>query len=780
LSTQTIAGATTEYAYDDVGNLIKTTLPDGTALNFSYDEVGRLTALTDAAGNRMQNKLDKAGNQVAQEYYDNKGALTFIRHSDFDLYDRATASVTADNRKTLLEFDQNDNPVKVTDALNQSTESQYDAIDRLTRITDTLGGKTQYKYDKVDNLTQVTDPTGQATKYTYDNVGNLLTRDSPDTGRTTYQYDAADNLISQTDARGITASYSYDALNRLTGIAFPSASENISYTYDNTADGNQGIGRRTGYADQSGATSLAYDSLGRLVSDVHTIENQSYLTAYSYDAVGRLTTLTYPSGRTVTYGYNLAGQVIAVSTSKDGVTQALASNIKYLPFGPLQSMIYGNGLELTQSFDQNYRLINKKIASLSELVFTYSPVDNILSLADKQQGNDFQSFGYDALSRLTSAKGSYGLLGYEYDAIGNRLSKTNVGSAEAYSYPGDSHHLQDIVGERNVSYSYDAAGNTLTKNDITFTYNDRGRLARVSNKGSTADYLYNAKGERVIKKVNGVTTHFHYDLAGRLIAESKANGELIREYIYLNGVHFATIDPAEGGGKIYYVHTDHLGTPKILTDSAGQVVWRASYKPFGLVDVVVDKVTFNPRFPGQYYDEESGLYYNYFRYYDPGVGRYVTSDPIGLGGGWNTYIYVGANPLKWVDPFGLYYWLVFLIENTEIIEFICSIVSNVTGEYRKEYTQDVQQIFDNMMDNNKRNYEIDIKSCEKGAEYARCFGNEPNFARCLENANDNLAEANDEAWDWYFKHRDNPYSESFFCPDFPFKWRRNLYPKYGP
>jgi len=102
----------------------------------------------------------------------------------------------------------------------------------------------------------------------------------------------------------------------------------------------------------------------------------------------------------------------------------------------------------------------------------------------------------------------------------------------------------------------------------------------------------------------------------------------------------------------FYYHNDHLGTPQVMTDTNGTIVWQANYTPFGQADVVVETVTNNIRFPGQYYDQESGLHYNYFRDYDPELGRYIQSDPIGLAGGINTYGYVGGNPINYYDPYG--------------------------------------------------------------------------------------------------------------------------------
>ena len=105
---------------------------------------------------------------------------------------------------------------------------------------------------------------------------------------------------------------------------------------------------------------------------------------------------------------------------------------------------------------------------------------------------------------------------------------------------------------------------------------------------------------------------------------------------------------------IYYFHNDHLGTPQVLTDKDQNVVWKANYDPFGNAEIVVEQIEMPLRMPGQYFDSETGYLYNYYRDYDPTLGRYIQSDPIGLGGGLNTYGYVGGNPINYFDPFGLF------------------------------------------------------------------------------------------------------------------------------
>ena len=642
------------FAYDDVGNLTQANLPDGVALAFTYDAASRLSAIADSEGNQIKYTLDAAGNILTDELFDKNGILTRKRSTTYDPYDRTKELVTADGRKTILDYDANDNPTKLTDALGNATASIYDGVDRLTQVTDALNGRTQFYYDGVNRLTRFYDAKSLLTEYTYDKVGNLTKTVSPDTGQTTNTFDAADNLITSTDARGIVTSYSYDALNRMVGISYPNSEENIALTYDSTANGNKGIGRLTGYEDQSGSTALAYDAKGQLTSEVRTITGQSYTTAYEYDTAGKLTKLTYPSGRAINYAYNALGQVSGVTTTFTAVTKTLAEKFNYLPFGPMQAMTYGNGLVLSQTFDQNYRLTDKDVGNVFKLNFGFSAIDNITSLTDDLNPTENQNFTYDALSRLLSGTGSYGSLAYQYDAVGNRLKATDDGVVDTYAYPTTSHRLSSVLGGNNNTFTYDAAGNTIAKDGITFTYNNRGRMAQAVNNGIVSQYLYNTKGERVAKNVGGVITHFHYDRSGQLIAETSATGGLIREYVYLGGVPLAAIvDPAAGGGLVYFVHTDHLGTPKTLTSQAAQVVWRGNYEPFGKVNVAGNTIKFHQRFPGQYFDEETGLSYNYFRDYDAGIGRYVQSDPIGLDGGINTYGYVMNMPLNSIDQFGL-------------------------------------------------------------------------------------------------------------------------------
>jgi len=171
-----------------------------------------------------------------------------------------------------------------------------------------------------------------------------------------------------------------------------------------------------------------------------------------------------------------------------------------------------------------------------------------------------------------------------------------------------------------------------------------------------AEYYYDPFGCRLWKEVAGVRTYFCYADEG-LVAEFDASGNQTKEYGYRPDSTWTT-DPLfmEQGGQYYFYQNDHLGTPQQVTSESGAVVWAAQYDAFGKATVDASStVTNNLRFPGQYYDEETGLHYNWNRYYDPGTGRYTTEDPIGFeSGDLSLYLYASASPLVITDPLGLY------------------------------------------------------------------------------------------------------------------------------
>ena len=246
--------------------------------------------------------------------------------------------------------------------------------------------------------------------------GEVIQIDNPDTGITVYQRDARGLITQKTDARGVVTDYTYDVLSRMTAKTFPaSASENISFTYDETAGGNFGIGQLTSMADESGTTAWVYDARGNIAAETRTIGTFSYTTAYLYDAADNITEITYPSGRIVTFDHNALGQTVLVETAADGFApvETVVSGIARQPMSNvIQAMAFGNGLDLSNSFQQDYfvdamttsdgatALIDRSHAR-GDLINLTAITDNIDPAAD-------QSFGYTASNRLATAGGAWG------------------------------------------------------------------------------------------------------------------------------------------------------------------------------------------------------------------------------------------------------------------------------------------------------------------------------------------------------------------------------------
>src|SRR5216684_67675 len=321
-----------------------------------------------------------------------------------------------------------DNLTQNTDPLSYVTGQSFDALNRLIQVAAPLSSTTAYGYDAHDNRTRVTDPRGLATSYVYDGLDNLIEVSSPDTGTTVYVVDDAGNRIQQTDAAGVVMQMSYDALNRITAKTYPAdPAENVVYRYDESAAGF-GIGRLTSVSDSSGSTAYVYDARGNVVQETLVVGGQSYITSYAYDLANHVVQVTYPSGRIVSYTRDAMGRIASVATqaNSSAVPVAVASSATYAPFGPLTSLSYGNGLNLSATYDQDYQPSGRLVtgaASVQDLSYGIDADGNITGIADHLASARSQIFQYDSLSRLTYASGLYGALAYGYDAVGNRTRR---------------------------------------------------------------------------------------------------------------------------------------------------------------------------------------------------------------------------------------------------------------------------------------------------------------------------------------------------------------------
>ncbi len=648
LTSREAGGETTSIEYWPTGLLKQVTLPDLSFILYTYDSAHRLTQVSDSENNRIVYTLDAMGNRTQEETFDPSNALVQLHHRAFNTLNQLWQEIGSANTAavtTTLGYDPNGNQTSASAPLSRNTSNLFDELNRLKQITDPASGTTLFGYDANDNLTSVTDPRGNVTSYVYTGFGDLKQQTSPDTGVTENVYDSGGNLFTSTDARSKTGTYSYDALNRVTQVSYPD--QTITYSYDT---GTNNKGRLMQVSDALGSTSWTYSTLGRVASRTQVMSGVSKTVGYGYSAAGQLTTLTTPSGQTISYGY--ANNRI---TSLTVNSTTLLSNVLYDPFGPVRQWTWGNGTLAVRSFDQDGNLDQIDSAGLR----TYAQDDafRITGITDAVNPNLTWSYGYDLLDRLTSASRTGQSQTWTYDTNGNRLTQGGTTSS-TFTISSTSNRLSSVSGAISRTYGYDAAGNSTSYGGFTFTYNDAGRMTGVSG-SATASYSHNALGQRVKKIAGGVTTYFVYDESGHLIGEYNGSGALVQETVWLEDIPVATLRPNGGSVAIYYVHADHLNTPrKVSRPSDNALRWRWDSDPFGRGlpnqnPQSLGTFKYNLRFPGQYFDTETGLSYNYFRDYDPVIGRYVQSDPLGLRGGINTYLYAEATPVSLADPSGL-------------------------------------------------------------------------------------------------------------------------------
>jgi RHS repeat-associated protein len=352
------------------------------------------------------------------------------------------------------------------------------------------------------------------------------------------------------------------------------------------------------------------------------------------------------------------------------------SNVLYDPFGPARQWTWGNGTLSARTFDQDGKITQLDSAGLK--TYSYDDAFRITGITDTANSALSWSYGYDDLDRLTSATKTGTALGYSYDANGNRLTQTGTG-ASTFTVAANSNRLSNTTGALARTYAYDNAGNTTSYTGISFAYNNRGRMKSSTKSGVTTNYTYNALGQ-LIKK--GSSALYYYDEAGHILGIYNGSGALTEEIVWLGDIPVATLRPKTGGGvNVFYIHTDHLNAPRLITQPSNNALrWRWDAHPFGggtsnNNPAGIGVFDFNLRFPGQIYFAETGLYYNYFRDYDPATGRYVQSDPmlqpnrlitnelafyVPLILQWpqwlQPYSYVTAKPLSEIDPFGLGVW----------------------------------------------------------------------------------------------------------------------------
>lgn len=689
-------GVVTKYEYDANGNRIKLIRDFGgpleNAINYTYDAKGNQTSVTDPLGNVTRNEYDASGNvtkitnplgNITQYTYDNRGnritetnALGNVTRLSYDLMNHLTSTTDALGNVTTYTYDANGNRVTATNPLGHTTTYAYDTYNRLAQVTDPLGNRMVYTYDSKDKMLTMTDGNGNVTSFQYDVVGRKTSVTDALGHNTTFGYEANGNLSSQTDAKGNRTEWTYDTNNRLMQTRYADGAV-VLYTYDV-------LGRKITETDANGnTTTFSYDTLNGLVSK--TFQDNSKV-MYTYNALGRMLT-GVNAGNTLTYVYDAAGRVTQSTQNgkmiayrydaignRVSLTTPEGETIQYAydAAGRMTRMQLSNGKGISYSYNSVGRVIRKDYAGGSWSNYVYDASGRLTQLRHMKTDGTIiyeQANTFDIVGNITSKTTGSGTTNYAYDAVYQLLSADHpVQSDETFTYDSIGNRLtsaqysnwsynsrNELTGFDGTAFVFDSNGNAKVKTDSSgttnYSYDFENRLKQLNfPDGNNATYDYDVEGRRTKKNIGGSVEEYIYD-KDSLIGEYDSTGKLARNY--LQGVTEISPSALWENGKFYLLYADHLGVPVKVMSENGNLVWAAEYSAFGQAIISQEDITVNMRFPGQYFDTESGQHYNYFRYFMPDIGRYSTADPIGYKGGANLYVYVLNNPVIFVDPTGL-------------------------------------------------------------------------------------------------------------------------------
>ncbi|MDF9409599.1 hypothetical protein L7E55_14770 [Pelotomaculum isophthalicicum JI] len=608
LSSLRVIGNVTNYLSDEWGRLQKVTDPQGNYYNFDYDIINRTKTTTfvpvdtGVAENHYIETSDQWGRTISRKGFpDGPSGPTVVEEK--------------------YEYDSEGNLTRQTDANNNITLYGYDALNRLNKVTNALGETTDYDYDRLGDLTWIKQYQGTSTFSTvkqYSERGALVSKQPPAGQPTTCKYNANGLPKEVIDASGKSTTMQYYQDNKLAERRANHDRINYYYSPLGGVEKYQPVNDTTGNGE-----ALTYDYYyGTGLVKHRTISG--YVVGFIYDDFGNKRNDFYPSGFGTYYSYDNLNRLTSVYDLNTGKS----FTYEYYGDGMVKAVNYpqlanGSIIRTEYTYDNINRLKTMKNLVGGQVVTQYSyGYDSNGNITSATENGQTTNYTYDALNRLTGVQRPDGTtISYQYDTRGNRISSSN--------------NMSNTVIPRILSY------------------NNWDQLATFTSSGTAYNYYYDPEGLRCKKVTLSGTTRYHYDNAGRVIAESNESGAFTAETIWGDKALARKVS----GNYCYYLYNGHGDVTQVI-DQNGNVVDSYTYDEWGNITSKQEQLPQPLKYAGEYYDDESGLYYLRARYYDPSVGRFISQDsvegsitnPLSL----NLYTYVRNTPVIYVDPSGCY------------------------------------------------------------------------------------------------------------------------------
>jgi RHS repeat-associated protein len=677
-------GDTTTYQYNARGRINQMTDPVGRLTTYSYDASGEhLLSISSLQGTTSFTYVSGQGaarEHAPQSVTASDGTHTFF---EYDVQGRLIRTSRDGGAESKIYAYDGSGGVTITNALGASTRMFYNHFSQLGRMIGPLGAVQEYTYDNDHQLITLTGEGGIRTSMTYDDRGNRTGLNTPLGASLSASFGDTGNLAGLVDPRGNRTNFDYDPKRNLTRVIYPDGSaqqfdpdgqgrtirwvnrrgQAVQYTLNSL-----GLTTRKEYPDGSGVD-YTYD--GR--RNLQTISDARGIITFTYDGTDRLIRIDYPGGRFLVYTYDAHNRRAGLTTQDgfkvnfsynslgrlagltDGTGQILAS-YAYDPAGHLARKDLGNGTYATYEYDAAGHLLhlvnfNQSGTVISRFDYQYNRRGLMTRMTTPEGNRDYQ---YDASGQLVQVTLPGGrTIQYDYDLSGNRRGVTDNGTITEYF----TNNLDQYSSAGPAEFRYDLDGNLISKQSSgitwTFSYNVENRLIGISGPSFSASYEYDALGNRATVVTNGVRREYQHD-GGNLIGEYDGAGGLLAHYAHGQGLA-ARIDAA---ASRYYYHFDGSANTAQVSGSGGGILNTYSYLPFGEhlsgTEVIPNPFTFVGQFGVM--EEGVGLYFMRHRFYDPGQGRFIQPDPIGLAGkDTNLYRYAGNLPNLRIDPSGLLY-----------------------------------------------------------------------------------------------------------------------------